>query len=84
MTKDQFRDALCVLRSIERLDLDEIGLFTSGEIREKLLPSFRSNPYECFILMTDEQANKVWSIIERQMPRSGPSANHAVATVGGQ
>ena len=82
MTKAEFRDALCVLRSIDCWELEEAGVFDNIERRDSVWPEFRDDPFRTFILLPEKMAEKVWSIIERQMRRSVPSASPAAGDAG--
>ncbi len=87
MTRDQFHNALRILRSIDLLELQAVGLWTekSREQRGADLQSdldqwqqFRDSPYLFFIRCDDETADKIWRVIHR---RSVENGDHVIPDV---
>lgn len=73
MTRQELRNALCILRSIDRYELVEAGVegvepFMDLAGDQKWI-AFRDDPYTFFIRADDDTAEKIWGIIERRMGR---------------
>jgi hypothetical protein len=81
MTKAQFRNTLCILRSIDLYELQEVGLWnnivpeepyqTVGQPASKTTSykgwaSFRDDPYVFFIGCDDDTSDKIWSVMQRR------------------
>lgn len=66
MTFAEFRNALCVLASIDEHELVDAGLTLST----LAWTDFAQNPWRYIVRADDETAAKIWSIIQR---RSRPS-----------
>lgn len=67
----EFRNALCILTSIDAHELVEAGVLgRPGLGRAGMWNDFLANPYRFLLRADDETAAKIWSIIER---RSRPS-----------
>jgi len=60
MTQAEFHNALRILTSIDRPDFP-------GTDEE--WPRFRANPHTYFIRCSDEQADKLWAVIEARQTR---------------
>jgi hypothetical protein len=56
MTRDQFHNALRIMRSIDSYELDNPSWW------EK----FRDSPIEFFIRCDDESADKIWNVIQKR------------------
>ncbi len=83
MTKDQFHNALRILRSIDLHELQAVGLWTDAtcpppeagndhpgfESWQKWL-GFSGSPYVFFIRCDDETADKIWSVVEKRLAQS--------------
>ena len=65
MTKDEFHNALRILSSIDWPEFAEANI--AVKYTEWL--HFCRKPYEWFITANDENADKLWTIIERRMKR---------------
>ena len=65
MTHHAFRNALCVLRHIDRSDLVEAGIIepTDGASWQR----FASNPERFFLRCDEEMGERLWGLIEGQM-----------------
>ena len=59
MIQGEFRNALCILRSI---DFHEVSGFMSDEQWR----SFRAAPGDFFVRADDSMADKLWRIIQRR------------------
>lgn len=72
MTRHDLRNILCALRYIDMHQLVEAGVVDDGD--GKAWQRFASNPEQFFLRCDDEQAQKLFSIIERQMVPAGVGA----------
>lgn len=68
MTFAEFRNAICILRSIDRSELFDAGV--TGPRPEILWGNFSSNPINWLLRASDEDAARVWSIIELRSKRT--------------
>jgi hypothetical protein len=67
MTFAAFHNALRILTSIDRHELEAAGAMEHGD--DKAWTAFRGDPFRWFIRADDGKAGKVWAIIEqRQRP----------------
>lgn len=74
----EFRNALCILRSIDLSELEAVGIHSQSLKNAKEFgfgPSsnwerFRSDPYTWLLRASDEDAARVWSIIEKRSKRT--------------
>ena len=76
MTIEQFHNALRVLTSIDRHELEAVGLINVPQGRNvypgcmdepnKTWDRFQADPFRFFIRCDDEKAAKIWSIIEKR------------------
>ena len=75
MTQAEFHDALRILMSISLQEMQDVGLFNGSQVFPMGLSwsVFDHNPSQAFLSMPPDMAEKVWSIVERRMRRSGPS-----------
>lgn len=64
MMRARFHNALRILRAIDQFEMVDAKVTNMGfaEIYEK----FAANPYRWFIHASDDDAEKVWQIIERR------------------
>ena len=67
MTFAEFHNALRILTSIDRHELEAAGAMEPGD--DKAWTAFRGDPFRWFIRADDERAGKVWAIIERRQRR---------------
>ena len=67
MTQAEFRDALRILRSIKRWEIEDAGVFNDEEGSDLVWPISHEHRVGAFLFMPDSSANKVWSIVERRM-----------------
>jgi hypothetical protein len=74
MTRLEFRNRLCILRSIDRHELVEAGAIGADD--DAMWRTFAADPYRWFLLRDDETAEKLWQLIERRA--ATPSAVHKV------
>lgn len=74
MTRLEFRNRLCILRSIDRHELVEVGAIGVDDLTMWNL--FVSNPERFFVLCEDRRAEKIWRVIER---RANPALHVARA-----
>lgn len=65
MTINEFRNALNIMTSIDRCDLEATGIRMSWMRWE----SFSNDPAGYFVRADDGDAAKLWSIIEGRMKR---------------
>lgn len=63
----RFLNALRILRSIDRWELDEAKAVTPN-LSDKFWVSFRDNPYDFMMRCDDETAAKLWALIEARQP----------------
>ena len=61
MTRLEFRNRLCILRSIDEDELRSAGI----KLSDKDWLSFCLDPFRFFLKMDDETAEKLWRLIER-------------------
>ena len=75
MTQAEFHDALRILISISLQEMQDVSLFNGSQVYPMGFswPVFDHNPSQAFLSMPLGMAEKVWSIVERRMRRSGPS-----------
>lgn len=72
MTLREFHNALRILTSIDRWELEEIGVVkTTGAIikRHEQWEAFQRDPYRFFIRADNETAEKLWRLIEARQPK---------------
>jgi len=84
MQFDEFHNALRILLNIDYHEMEQAGVEFGdsrtdvlggwsppgvSERREKGWAEFRDNPHRWFIQASDEDANRVWKIIEARQPR---------------
>ena len=74
MTKNEFANALRILKGIDSHELQEAG------ITPAVWPKFYENVFYFFIHCDDETADKIWSIIDQ---RSTPKPEMAGVRTGG-
>lgn len=67
MTLREFRNALCVLHSIDRYELVEAGVIKS-DAPDEWWQGFRDYPVQTFLRMDDDKAEKLWALMQRRMP----------------
>ncbi len=66
MTFKEFRNALCILRSIDRHELEQAGVLQGGPLRDTRWLDFRHDPYEFLLRADDATTGKLWALmIER-------------------
>ena len=61
MTFKEFRNALCILRSIDEHELVEAGVLEAN--RDSRWLDFRSDPYEFLLLSDDPTTDKLWALM---------------------
>jgi hypothetical protein len=68
MTRLEFRNLICVLRSIDRYELVEAGVIGGMDHDTDLFAwtSFQANPYEWFVRADDDTAEKLWRLMQRR------------------
>jgi hypothetical protein len=64
MTRLEFRNRLCILRSIDRHELVGAGILDAYD--EPMWVVFAKDPARWFLLRDDETAEKLWQLIERR------------------
>lgn len=64
MTFGEFRNALCILASIDEHELVEVGALGGRWTWQ----SFTHDPFRFIVRCDDERAVKIWSIVERRQP----------------
>ena len=62
MTFREFRNALCILASIDEHELVEVGI----RLSKGAWDDFARNPWRYIVRADDGTAAKIWSIIERR------------------
>jgi hypothetical protein len=62
VTRLEFRNRLCILRSIDEDELRTAGI----KLSDKDWLSFCLDPFRFFLKMDDETADKLWRVIERR------------------
>jgi hypothetical protein len=74
MTRLEFRNRLCILRSIDRHELVEAGVLAADDV--SMWNVFAVDPYRWFLLRDDDTAEKLWRLIERRAtpPLRAPGA----------
>ncbi len=65
MELKEFHNALSIMRSIDRVDLENVGLIEKGDHNQ--WGEFRRNPYTWFIRVSDSKSLKLWDIIQRRL-----------------
>ena len=60
--QQDFRNRLCILRSIDSWELDDAGVDLSNAEWQ----AFRDNPYRAYLTLSDDDEARVWAIIERR------------------
>ncbi len=63
-TLANFRNALCILRSIDRHEITGVGL----HLQDDAWVRFRNDPYLFFIKADDRTQGVLWQIVEQRMP----------------
>lgn len=63
MELQEFHNALRILRSIDRHELEEAGL----QLTDNQWLIFCHGPHDWFLRASDDEARKVWKIIEERM-----------------
>ncbi len=63
MIQREFRNILCILRSIDKHELVQEG------VDIELWDRFKADPYMTFIQMSDQDALGIWRIVERRSVR---------------
>lgn len=66
MTFREFHNGLRILLNIDRHELVEAGLI--GAHDNNAWGGFRRNPFIWLVRASDEQAAKLWELMERRMP----------------
>lgn len=61
MTFKEFRNALCILRSIDMHELVEAGVLEPN--RDSRWLDFQSDPYEFLLRADDETTDKLWTLM---------------------
>ncbi len=64
MTFQEFRNGLCILRSIDRHELVESGCIEETDVHA--WPSFRDGPYEWLLCADDATTNRLWALMQRR------------------
>ena len=82
MTKAEFRDALCILRSIDLYELQTVGLWCNADESSKTYVwaghdweqwvNFRDAPYEYFIRADNDSSDRIWAVIEQRQQKGTP------------
>ena len=67
MTFAEFHNALRILTSIDRHELEAAGVIKAGE--HNAWGTFTRDPFRWFIKADDTTAAKIWAIIERRQRR---------------
>lgn len=62
MTRLEFRNRLCILRSIDRPELIEAGVMGTDDLT--MWNTFLGDPVGFFVLCEDHRAEKLWRLIE--------------------
>lgn len=65
MTRHDLRNAICALNGIDRSDLVEAGIIEANDGAS--WQRFASNPERFFLRCGDEQAQKLFKMIEQRM-----------------
>ena len=63
---DRFHNALRIMRSIDMVEMVAAGIIPSGDIAA--YRKFADDPYYWFIIASDEDARRVWAIIQSRQP----------------
>jgi hypothetical protein len=76
LTFDRFHNALRIMRSIDLHELQAVGMFVGAERRTaenadawRGWGSFCEHPYNYFIKCSDEDAMKIWGIVESRQDK---------------
>jgi hypothetical protein len=64
MTRQDFRNRLAILRSIDRHELVEAGAIGADDFT--MWNTFLNDPVRFFLLCEDHRAEKIWRVIERR------------------
>lgn len=64
MTRLEFRNRLCILRSIDRHELVQAGVMGADD--PTMWNAFVNDPERFFLLCEDHRAEKIWRVIERR------------------
>lgn len=75
-----FHNRLRVLGSIDRDEMVAAGVQSMRE--DSAWRSFAGNPYRWLILASDDDAEKLWTVIERRCARAMPEANAGMEITG--
>jgi hypothetical protein len=62
VTRLEFRNRLCILRSVDRHELVEAGAIGADDLT--MWNTFRNDPVGFFVLCEDHRAEKIWRLIE--------------------
>lgn len=64
MTRLEFRNHLCILRSIDRHELAEGGVIGADDFT--MWNTFVNDPVRFFLLCEDHRAEKIYRLVERR------------------
>ena len=82
MTRREFFAAYNALRFIDCWELVKAGVFANDQERDDLWPHFLRDPHLTLLQrMSESQAEKVWSIVERRMLPPGPASMKVLGDV---
>jgi hypothetical protein len=65
MNRHDFRNGLCIIRSIDMHQLEKAGVIRDGD--GKAWQAFRSNPERFFLCCEEAAAEALWGLIERRL-----------------
>ena len=72
VTFKEFRNALCILRSIDKCELEEAGVLDVATHNESVVEEnkrrqrwmdFKDNPYDFLLRTDDETTDKLWALM---------------------
>jgi hypothetical protein len=71
MSKDEFRNGLCILGSIDLHELQKVGLWQDAiaiKTSESWLAwkHFRDDPYRFFMRADDDTTDKIWRVMKKR------------------
>ena len=64
MTFREFRNGLCILRSIDQHELVEAGIIKTDDVRA--WSAFRVHPYDWLLHADDAATNKLWQLMQER------------------
>ncbi len=66
MTFQEFRNGLCILRSIDQHELAEAGILEQTNAYIEEWCRFRDHPVDWLLRADDETTDKLWALMQRR------------------